>query len=262
MRPDELLPAHLAGRLRPWTGHDEDFVRATRDENAAMVCNTLLARCFGDATEIERLLVHERDLALVAVRWSTLGSVLPVEVTCQACAAQHDVSIDLDRLVRPDAVLDEIAIGPAIVRIPTAGDQAAIVAHDDALPEQRRARLLARCIRSIDGVESVDVHALDPILRAQIESGLEGAIPDIDLELVLDCPACGVSIEAGVQLGAMVLAELRDGSAHLLRDVHVLARAYHWSERDILALTIGRRREYLSLIDVDQTTSILVEARD
>jgi hypothetical protein len=270
MRPDELLPAHLAGRMRSWSGLDEDYVRATRADNAAVVCNTLLARCFGDAAEIDRLPVHDRDLALVAVRWSTLGSVLPVEVTCHVCAAQHDVTIDLDRLARPDAGPDEHSIIVAdrvvVVGLPTAGDQAAIVAHEGDTVELRRARLLARCIRSIDGVAqrlaAEDVLGLDATVRARIEADLESAIPDIDLELMLACPACGASIEAGVQLGAIVLAELRERSTHLLRDVHLLARSYHWSERDILALPVGRRREYLSLIDAEQTSALFVEARD
>ena len=39
------------------------------------------------------------------------------------------------------------------------------------------------------------------------------------------------------------------------RDVHRLARAYHWSWRDVLALSIRAREEYLLLIEAaeDQT---------
>ncbi len=36
---------------------------------------------------------------------------------------------------------------------------------------------------------------------------------------------------------------------NLLRDVHDLALSYHWSEREILALTLPRRIAYLSLLE-------------
>jgi hypothetical protein len=35
----------------------------------------------------------------------------------------------------------------------------------------------------------------------------------------------------------------------LLLEIDQLARAYHWSEADILAIPAARRRRYLALID-------------
>jgi hypothetical protein len=35
-------------------------------------------------------------------------------------------------------------------------------------------------------------------------------------------------------------------------DVHRLARAYHWSEEDVLALPVTRRRRYLAHVDRDR----------
>ena len=43
-------------------------------------------------------------------------------------------------------------------------------------------------------------------------------------------------------------AELDAWARRLLLDVHTLARAYGWSERDILQLTETRRQFYLNLI--------------
>lgn len=276
MRPEKLLPAHLADRLRPWSGFDEDYVRATRTDNATVVCNTLLARCFGDAQEIDCLPIHDRDLALVALRWATFGSVLPVEIACHGCSTEHEVTIDLDRLSRPASVPDEVSFVAdgceVVLGVPSAADQVVVSQSSHLGPELARASLLARCIRALrpvaHGAErrtrltAEDVLGLAPGLRARVEAELEAAIPDVDLDLVLDCPACSTSIDAGVQLGAIVLAELRERSSHLLRDVHVLARTYHWSERDILSLSSGRRREYISMIDVDHTTALFIEARD
>jgi hypothetical protein len=46
---------------------------------------------------------------------------------------------------------------------------------------------------------------------------------------------------------------------NLLRDVHVLATQYHWTESDILRLTLSRRAAYLGLIE-EQRDAALVAA--
>ena len=43
----------------------------------------------------------------------------------------------------------------------------------------------------------------------------------------------------------------------LLRDVHRLARAYHWSEREILSLTLDRRLGYLLLLEEEADAALL-----
>jgi hypothetical protein len=46
-------------------------------------------------------------------------------------------------------------------------------------------------------------------------------------------------------------------AACLLRDVHRLALAYHWSERDILGLSLRRRRSYLLLLEEDADAALM-----
>lgn len=41
--------------------------------------------------------------------------------------------------------------------------------------------------------------------------------------------------------------------------MHTLARAYHWSERDIVGLSLGRRLAYLMLLEVDADAALLAE---
>jgi hypothetical protein len=43
----------------------------------------------------------------------------------------------------------------------------------------------------------------------------------------------------------------------LLREVHELARAYHWSEADILRLDRRRRRRYLALLESDRDAALV-----
>jgi hypothetical protein len=273
---ESLLPACLDGRLRPLCGRDEELLAVRRGGNAAALCNELLARCLVPAgrspraarEEVAALLVHDRDLALVALRRLTYGDLLAVELACTGCAARHDVTLELDRLARPPDPPRELALEVcghrARVRLPTAGDQALVGDDGDGGLATRRARLLALALIAIDErrgpFELADVAALDRDLRDAIEAALEGAMPDVDLALTAVCPACEADIDAPVVLAQIVLAELRERSKQLLREIHVLAREYHWSERHILALPVTRRRAYLALIDADRDAALYAEA--
>jgi hypothetical protein len=43
----------------------------------------------------------------------------------------------------------------------------------------------------------------------------------------------------------------------LLRDVYRLARACHWSERDLLSLTLQRRLAYMLLLEEESDAGLL-----
>ena len=53
--------------------------------------------------------------------------------------------------------------------------------------------------------------------------------------------------------------ELRDRAGALLRQVHTIARTYHWSEREVLGLEVPRRVAYLLLIEEEADTALLAE---
>lgn len=48
-------------------------------------------------------------------------------------------------------------------------------------------------------------------------------------------------------------------SRRLLRDVHELALAYHWAERDILGLSLDRRLAYRLLLEEDADAVLLAD---
>jgi len=53
--------------------------------------------------------------------------------------------------------------------------------------------------------------------------------------------------------------ELTHRARGLLRDVHRIARAYHWSERDILTMPVGRRLAYLLLLEEEADAGLLAD---
>ncbi len=52
---------------------------------------------------------------------------------------------------------------------------------------------------------------------------------------------------------------MSDRARALLRDVHRLALAYGWAERDILGLTLDRRLAYRMLLEEDADAALLAE---
>jgi hypothetical protein len=69
-----------------------------------------------------------------------------------------------------------------------------------------------------------------------------------ELVLALACGACGASSRQALDVPSFVAAELDLLARRLLRQVHLLARAYAWPEADVLALSAGRRRAYLEML--------------
>jgi hypothetical protein len=49
-----------------------------------------------------------------------------------------------------------------------------------------------------------------------------------------------------------VLSELRTRAALIHEDVHLLGRAYHWSEASILAMPRTRRERYADMVRADR----------
>jgi hypothetical protein len=53
--------------------------------------------------------------------------------------------------------------------------------------------------------------------------------------------------------------ELTQRARGLLRDVYRLARACHWTERDILSLTLERRLAYMLLLEEESDAVLLAD---
>ncbi|MGH3150240.1 MAG: hypothetical protein ACRDOB_05870, partial [Streptosporangiaceae bacterium] len=62
------------------------------------------------------------------------------------------------------------------------------------------------------------------------------------------CPACGGEVVLHFDPLTFALAELRDAVDDLYEQVHMLACAFGWPERDILLLPRQRRARYAALI--------------
>jgi hypothetical protein len=170
---------------------------------------------------------------------------------CDACGVLFDFSLDLAKLpVAPasehyPSVVVTTTRGRMRLRVPTGADQIRI----SGLGEDEAGRALALlCISPCDdasGEDAVDELCADDL--AAIDEAFERLAPSLPWAVRAACPECG-SVNAVAIDTAGWLVQMGDGPT---RDVHEIALAYGWSERDILALTRAQRLKYLALIRGD-----------
>ncbi|MEM6789808.1 MAG: hypothetical protein AAF715_19975 [Myxococcota bacterium] len=199
----------LAG-LRAMTGFEEEAVeRWASEPNTARLCNRLLAHCLvppgDDPTDalarVRDAAIAERDVALVQLRRMSLGDRVEAEVACSACGRANTIDFALSALPLPEgAAPSEVRLetpdgSPVVARLPTAGDQEALLDETLETAAERRTWLIARLMtRHGDRqgpFDPAEVHALPTAVRRAIETAIDEASPTVDLSMQVICDACG-----------------------------------------------------------------------
>lgn len=262
-----MLAARLAARLRELTGAEEDWIARVHEASTPRLCHLLLARCLEPAGAdepspldlVRSLPLAGRDWLLLQLHTRSFGDDVIGEVRCPACETANEIRVAARDLTAPPDPAPErlditLASGATVSARPlTAADHEhfSMLAHADRAEQDEAA--LARVL----------VHGPSPALtgedRRAIVTAIEHTVPE-PIELQLTCTACATAFTAPFDIAAFVLAEVRDHSRMLLDDVHTLASAYHWSEPDVLRLSLQRRMAYLSRIDADRDRGLVQEA--
>ena len=246
-------------RLNAVDGEDHTFLL---DSAGSMTpherANALLARCLDadDAsTLVASLVAGDREALLLHLRRITLGEMLDCVVTCGDCGERMELELRVaDLLVEayPEPRSSyEIVIGSGDsratirFRLPTVTDlrEAAASARDD--PEATVGHLLARCVSETEGVAIEDAVAE---MQGPIAAAMAERDPQAETELDLTCPSCATAFSIVFDTAPYLLKELDARASALLEEVHALALHYHWSEREILAMTPSRRERYIALL--------------
>jgi hypothetical protein len=237
------------------SGREEEWLADNAGAPAAMATTVLLSSCLvslGRAPMpelVRQMLVGDRDYLMLQLRRLTLGDRVRAVVHCLACAARVDVEfnvdeVEIERRVQTAATYS-VAVpgenGPRTVRfrLPNGGDQERIA----GLPtEEATAQLFSMCVFHDDG-PPLTAEQTSAVIKA-----MEERAPEVNLELDIECPECGQRSSVSFDTTAFFFQEMWCGREQLLREVHLLALAYHWSESEILSLVRPRRRTYLRLL--------------
>jgi hypothetical protein len=112
---------------------------------------------------------------------------------------------------------------------------------------QGRTILLDRCINVSHTGKSLPGSSLPDNVVATIVEQMSCLDPQADVQLALACPACKYEWEAAFDIASFFWKELQSAGHKILREIHVLASAYGWSEAQILSMSGWRRQAYLAL---------------
>jgi hypothetical protein len=212
----------------------------------------LAARGWGREA-LDRLSVGQRDALLIELRAQVFGSHVVSIADCPACSERLELAFDLRDISMPPPGDPTEAFELAcegytlLARPPSAGDLEALDPVGGL--DERRAALLRRCVLGArSGEQAIATEDLPAPVVAQLAAHLAAADPQADVQLALDCPACGHAWSALFDIVSFFWRELDAWARRTLRDVHTLAWAYGWREAEILGLSVERRAFYLELV--------------
>lgn len=189
-----------------------------------------------------------RTLALLRLRRATFGARLPACADCPACGAAMAFDLDLAALIEtlpapPERGSAEPMFDAhgAAWRLPSSRDQAHAAMAADS--EAALALLLRACRVGAPPEASLPQGAA----LEDIEARMEALDPAANIELSLRCADCAHAWSAALDADICLWDDISLCARGLLRDVHRLARAYGWTEPQVLALGPARRAAYLAL---------------
>lgn len=194
--------------------------------------------------------VGERDRQLLRLREQLFGPKVEATTRCPKCGNELELTFtarDLESTVvalqgeeRLKVVSGEYELE---YRLPTTADLLEI-ANDSG---QSLPALLDRCVVARHRNGPVQSNNLPAAVIEKLSNSMAEADPYAEIQIAMDCAGCSHRWSMVFDVVSYLWGEIEDWAECLLRDVHSLASAYGWSERDIVGMSALRRRLYLEL---------------
>ncbi|MDD5267129.1 MAG: hypothetical protein PHO08_08365 [Methylococcales bacterium] len=197
--------------------------------------------------------IGQRDDALLTLRESLFGVHLEATAQCPVCRESLELAFETGQIrVQSEAESQKCQVEAenyvVTFRLPTSADLIAVMELESPVLSPK-ALLLQRCILSAQHCDqAIDAQQLPPDLIQRIQNDMARLDPQAETLIALSCPQCHHDWQLNFDIAAYLWDEIGDWAQRILREVHTLARAYGWSERDILEMNAQRRRSYLELL--------------
>jgi hypothetical protein len=229
-----------------------DLWEQCRTASSKVEAAVTLASAHDPGRDAWSMSIGTRDRAIIELRARLFGNKLTGTDCCSACGQQVDVNISLPDLL--DASEDTNGNGDPLfletdgwqlgLRLPTSDDVAAVIVSKDS----ERA-LFELCMVELKHLgEDVSTDELPERIVAVAQQRLAQAESLADIQLRIECPSCGRKWDSCLDIGSIFLVELDAYVKRICNDVHLLASAYGWSEREILEMPSARRQLYLEMV--------------
>lgn len=202
-----------------------------------------------DRGRLAAMSIGRRNGYLMQVREAGFGAGVSGVAECPGCGGLLEWALDDVRSVGGGAdeggphrlSLEEYEL---LYRLPDSTDLAAVVLDGDV--GGGRSALLQRCVLEAqrDGAW-IEPASLPEAVVLKLAAEMDARDSQAETLLDFECPACGLRWQDLFDVLEFLWAEIQVRARRLLNEVHDLARAYGWSEADILEMSPVRRRFYL-----------------
>ncbi len=195
--------------------------------------------------------IGERDRQLLQLREKLFGPKLEATAACPQCGSEMELTftsreLEVDGRAPESATTEPLKLvsGDYEIdyRLPTTFDLLAVASSSGSGLET----LLERCVAARHQGSSVQATALPSALVELVGTKMAEADPYAEIQIALDC-GCSHRWSMVFDIVSYLWSEIEDWAERLIRDVHSLASAYGWSEREIVGMSARRRRLYLEL---------------
>jgi len=191
-----------------------------------------------------------RNRALAELQCVSFGRKLEGQLSCPHCGEELEFQMDGRTLFKTDAATAAPEAGgegaPVVVqgqsfRLPSTRDLAWAARETD--PRLAAILLAKSCLKG-----RAEVIAWSDQDLEEIGERMAVADPMAEVRLAFECARCGHHWEESLDILVFLWRGIEGRAKRLLAEVHTLATAYGWAEKEILALSEPRRRLYLDMV--------------
>jgi hypothetical protein len=216
----------------------------------------LLAAAWPEKSEDQwsRVSIGERDGHLLRLRETLFGPSLEATAICPQCGQRLEMTFDTDdvRIPSPsrpasqEGLCVKVSGYEVTCHSPTSADLMAIA--DDRAADGH-VLIMERCIEMarLDGKETDPSSLPAEVVRA-VDERLANGDPQAEVQIAMSCLACSHQWSLPFDILTYLWGDIGDWAQRLLAEIHTLASAYGWSEREIVAMTERRRRFYVEMV--------------
>lgn len=188
----------------------------------------------------------QRNRALVKLHCTSFNSRLQAWASCNRCEEKMEFELDAAALVGREMDEDSsqggtISVKGHLFRVPTSRDLAQAA-------QESNSRAAAVCLMKRCRVDEGECPAWSEEDLEEIGTAMALADPSAETRVSLRCPACRSEWNESLDLASFLWAEIEARAKRLLWEIHTLASAYGWTQREILSLTEARRDSYLQMV--------------
>jgi|SRR6185437_10510318 len=203
--------------------------------------------------ELSRLSIGQRDARLFMLREALFGRKMAAVAACPRCAERLDLTFDTTQMhdhlqeVPQEALSLSVAGYDIGFRPPTTQDAISAAEEQDAVSGSRL--LLRQCVLSVKrgdaqiAPEEIPSEVVEILAHRMAQTDVLA-----DIQMDVSCPQCAYQWQAAFDIVPFLWSEIEVWAWRMLSDVHSLASAYGWNERDILTLSPMRRQFYLQAV--------------